>query len=91
MHVHGVEYDKNKLGELYGVGGVVGSSKGLYPLYDILLRMFRHTIAPSAGNNDDIRGGLVPLLAFAHETYLLGDPAPNSCRIDVMDFIFHEM
>ena len=56
MHIAGINYDKNEMAELYAAGGIIGTSSGLLPQYDILLRLFRHTIAPSAGNNDDIRG-----------------------------------
>ena len=62
MHVIGSEYDKSNLKELYSDESGVGTTSGLLPLYDILLRMFRESIAPSGGNNDAIRGGLVNLL-----------------------------
>ena len=70
MHIAGVNYDKNEMADLYAAGGHIGTSVGLLPQYDILLRLFRHTIAPSAGNNDDIRGGLVNLMIFAHSVFM---------------------
>ena len=41
MHVVGSEYDKSKLKVLYSDERGVGTTSGLLPLYDILLRMFR--------------------------------------------------
>jgi len=91
MHIQGAAYDKNEMRDLYDDNGLIGSTKGLLPTYDILLRMFRHSIAPSGGNNDEIRGGLVNLMVYAHEVLMEDDPEPNSFPIDVMDFIFNEM
>ena len=53
--------------------------------------MFRESIAPSGGNNDAIRGGLVNLLHYYFEAATLGTLHPNACPVDVMDYIFHEM
>src|SRR4051812_42499668 len=47
--------------------GIDGTFAGLSPLYATLVGMFTDSISPSGGNNDKIRGHLVPLLAFAHE------------------------
>ena len=90
MHIAGINYVKNEMADLYAPGGHIGTNVGLLPQYDILLRMFRHTIAPSAGNNDDIRGGLVNLMIYAHTVFMMmdDDTEPNSRPIDVMDFIF---
>ena len=81
------------MADLYAPGGHIGTNVGLLPQYDILLRMFRHTIAPSAGNNDEIHGGLVNLMIFAHYVYMSmdDDTEAGSRPIDVMDFIFQEM
>ena len=54
--------NKNLLKDLYGVGVVVGKNKGLLPLYDQLMIMFRSTIAPSGGNNDNLVTPLANLL-----------------------------
>src|SRR3954471_7873103 len=70
--------------------GLWGGSKGLKTLYNLMLRIFRHTIAPSAGNDDAIRGGLVNLLYHTHRTFNAG-PEADAAPIDVMDFIFEEM
>ena len=70
MHVHGVSYNKHVMTDLYQPGGRIGSQNGLLPTYDILLRMFRWTIAPIAGNADNIAGALVNLMAKAHDAYL---------------------
>jgi hypothetical protein len=89
MHEHGVDYDKKVLAHLYGPGGKVGEVKGLRLLY-ILLRMFRESIAASAGNLDAIHGGLVNLMHHAYCVFLAGCEAEGN-EIDVMDFIYNEM
>jgi len=91
MHIQGAAYDKDEMSDLYAEDGVIGSTTGLLPVYDILLRMFRHTIAPSGGNNNEIRGGLVNLMVYAHNVFMEDDPQENAFPIDVMDFIFHEI
>jgi len=64
--------------------------QGLHTLYNLLLRLFRETIAPRAGNLDEIRQGTINLLLRSHMLFQKG---PNyMCEgIDVMDFIFQEM
>src|SRR3954463_8017519 len=91
LHMHSAALGENKLklAPLYDEG-VVGGSKGLKTLYNLMLRIFRHTIAPSAGNDDAIRGGLVNLLYHTHRTFNAG-PETEATPIDVMDFIFEEM
>ncbi|KAK1627926.1 hypothetical protein QYE76_002241 [Lolium multiflorum] len=82
--------DKMVLFDLYDSSGVVGSTKGLLPIYSQLLRFFRATIAPSGGNNDAIRGALVDLMH-------LGFKCARDCNedldftLDIMDFIFNEI
>jgi hypothetical protein len=98
MHIEGVAYDKKTLKPLYGklapsakrkeIG--LGDAYGFKTRYNILLRLFRETIAPSAGNLDAIRGGLVNLLAYSHEVFVSGVEAEVE-PIDVMDFIHKEM
>jgi hypothetical protein len=46
VHQHGVQLDKNRLAPLYSSEGKIGTIKGLLPLYNILLRMFRRTSLP---------------------------------------------
>ena len=46
MHVEGVDYDKKKLAPLVSKEGALATSKGLKPIYNILIRMFRESIAP---------------------------------------------
>ena len=59
------------------------------PLYASLVGIFRDCIAPSGGNNDKIRGHLVPLLAFAHECATNSGSA-TGYKLDAMDYIYHE-
>jgi hypothetical protein len=66
-HSPGTKRDKDKLVDLYDSTGIVGFINGLLPLYDQLVRIFREKIAPSGGNNDDIRTSLVDLVYLAHE------------------------
>jgi len=83
-------HDKNQLADLYDANGVIGTTQGLLPKYSHLVRIMRDNIVPSGGNNDAIRGTLVELLAFAQECY--EDVVPTKdYRIDVMDYMFHEM
>jgi hypothetical protein len=72
MHIEGVAYDKKTLKPLYGKLAssakrkeiVLGDAYGFKTRYNILLCLYHETIAPSAGNLDAIRGGLVNLLAY---------------------------
>jgi hypothetical protein len=65
MHIEGVAYDKKTLKPLYGKLSpsakrkeiVLGDAYGFKTRYNILLRLYHETIAPSAGNLDAIRGG----------------------------------
>ena len=57
---------------------------------NILLRMFRHSIAPQAGNLDEMRGALVNLMAHAHSVFIAGQSHEGGV-IDVMYYIQHEM
>ena len=90
MHSTALGVNKNKLAPLYGSEGVVGGSKGLKPLYNLMLRIFRQTISPSAGNDDAIRCGLVNLLYHTHRIHMAG-PEADANPIDIMDLIFEEM
>jgi hypothetical protein len=64
---------KDILYDLYKVSGAVGTTTGLLPIYDQLLRFFWSTIAPSGGSNDVIRGALVDLLDLDCECAQDGD------------------
>jgi hypothetical protein len=90
LHLGTTEYNKRKIQCLYGPGGKAGETANLLPLYDILLRMFRANIAPSGGNNDSIRGGLVHLLHHARLVFEAGREC-EGMELDVMYFIFSEM
>jgi hypothetical protein len=90
LHLDTTEYNKRKIQCLYGPGGKAGETANLLPLYDILLRMFRANIAPSGGNNDSIRGGLVHLLHHARLVFEAGRDC-EGMELDVMYFIFSEM
>jgi hypothetical protein len=100
MHLSGVAYNKKVLAPLYGKLTkdvvdqgkkiVVRESYGLRTRYNILLHFFRENIAPSAGNLDSLRGGLVNLLAYSREVFCKGQEAQVE-PIDVMNFIHREM
>ena len=90
MHVEGQSYDKKLLLPLCARNGTLATTRGLKPIYNILIRMFRWSIAPQAGNTDAIRGALVNLMHHAHRAYLAG-PECQGFEIDVMDFMRNEM
>jgi hypothetical protein len=90
VHIHGVQPDKNRLAPLYSSSGQVGTNKGLLPLYNILLRMFRENISPSGGNRDAIRAALVELMFLSHRCFESTDPNEDF-KLDVMHYIFNEM
>jgi hypothetical protein len=90
-HIHStLRPEKERLFDLYDENGVLGETKNLLPLYDLLVRMFRENIDPSGGNNDAIRDVLIELLGHAHDCYSCPDDTVNF-KIDVMDFIYNEM
>jgi hypothetical protein len=90
VHLHGVQLDKNRLAPLYSFEGKIGTIKGLLPLYNILLRMFRENISPSGGNRDAIRAALVELMYLSHCCFVSTDPNEDF-KLDVMHYIFNEM
>ena len=84
--------NKNLMKDLYGAGAVMGKNKGLLPLYDQLMIIFRSTIAPSGVNNDNLVTPLANLLRLAKR--IVEHDTPDSqygFRVDVMDFIFNEI
>ena len=94
VHTIGQEYSKSRLAPLYGISDFVpGKTNGLRQLYNILMRLFRENIAPSSGNADDIRSGLVNLMYYAHKVYInKSDCHPRVMKkLDVMYFIYQEM
>jgi hypothetical protein len=90
VHLHGVQPDKNRLAPLYSSKGKISTIKGLFPLYNILLRMFRENISPSRGNRDAIRAALVELMYLSHRCFMSTDPNEDF-KLDVMNYIFNEM
>jgi hypothetical protein len=98
MHIEGVAYNKKSLKPLYGKLAphakkkevVLGEAYELKTRYNISLCLFRENIAPSAGNLDANRGGLVNLLAYSHEVFMGGEEGEAE-PIDVMDFIYKKM
>jgi len=77
---------KDVLAPLYIQGrGVAGKIKGLLPTYDILHCVFRETIAPQAGNVDEMHGFMVDLMITTFHHRDSGQP------MDVMDVIWNEM
>ena len=94
MHIPGVAPDKAEMTPLYLSDTFTpGKSYGLNRLFNTLLRIFRNNIAPEAGNLDDIHGGLVNLLVYAHRvlTGIQDNTASGLEPLDVMDFIFNEI
>ena len=91
LHSIGVEPDKSKLIPLCIANGVPGQANHLLPLYNILLCVFCSNISPNEGNADVVRGGLVNLLAYAHEVFECGEHCDKDHKIDVMDLIFEEL
>ena len=92
MHISGV-IDKRQLAPIYNSNEVVfGQASDIKDIYNIFLRMFRHTIAPQASNIDQLRGGLVNLMAHAHFVFCRGkDYEGDDVKVDVMDYIYHEI
>ncbi|KAK1605328.1 hypothetical protein QYE76_029001 [Lolium multiflorum] len=91
IRLHGPQKtDKNVLYHLYDSSGVIGSTKGLLPIYGQVLRFLRATIAPSGGNNDALRGALVDLLHHNLKC-ARNNNEDQDLSLDVMDFIFNEI
>jgi hypothetical protein len=90
LHLDTTEYNKRKIQCLYGPRGKAEETANLLPLYDILLWMFHTNIAPSGGNNDFIRLGLVHLLHHSHLVFEAGREC-EGMELYVMYFIFMEI
>ena len=76
--------------DMYGAGAIIGGKRGLLPLYDQLAIIFRSTIAPSGGNNDNIVAPLANLLCLAKKIVENENPEEDF-TVDVMHFIFREL
>src|SRR4051812_14490303 len=78
-----VQHSRNKqaLAFAYGIGGTIGRTKGMIPLYHALRQIFRVSLSPKAGSSDEFWGTAIDLLVYAHERR----------KIDVLDFMFEEM
>ena len=77
---------KEKLAPLYIRGrGIIGESKDLEKVYDIMHRVFRNVLLPKVGNQDEIHGHLVDLMV-AMKT-IVGTGA----TFDVSNWMWHEM
>jgi len=77
---------KEKLAPLYIRGrGIIGESKDLEKVYDIMHRVFRNVLLPKVGNQDEIHGYLVDLMV-AMKT-MVGTGA----TFDVSNWLWHEM
>lgn len=78
--------DKNVLGDLYiARRGVMGDSKDLKPLYDIMHRIYRSILIPKVGNQDQIHGYLVDLMLPTHTKKGQGVP------LDVPNYLWNEI
>ena len=90
VHFPGVEAkDVSELLPLYdpdsAVKWKVGKSKGLFPTWDIMHRIYRETINPKVGNIDEIHAYLKNLLL------LTKDMQGKGKQLDVMDYIWNEL
>ena len=77
---------KEKLAPLYIDGrGLIGESKDLEKVYDIMHRVFRNVLMPKVGNQDEIYGYLVDLLV-AMKTQVV-----SGATFDVPKWLWEEM
>ena len=85
-HTNDRPMKKDVLAPLYIRGrGIPRKIKGLLPTYDILHRIFRETVAPRAGNVDEIHAFMVDIMMATYHHRDSGLP------MDVMDVIWNEM
>ena len=76
----------HELYDLYIPGrAMVGLQKNLLPVYDILHRIFRNTLAPRVGNFDQIHGTLIDIMVHTHRQ------RGSGLKLDIMDIIWNEM
>ena len=64
---------------------MIGLQKNLLPIYDILHRIFRNTLAPRVGNFDQIHGTLIDIMVHTHRQCGFG------LQLDIMDIVCNEM
>jgi hypothetical protein len=87
VHDSGTSMDKIVLAPLYDQAQnfVVGKTAHLQKDYDIMHRVYRETLAAKTGNFDEMHGFVVDLMFRSHANRGLGR------KLNVMDYIFHEM
>ena len=77
---------KGKLAPLYIRGrGIIGESKDLEKVYDIMHRVFRNVLLPKVGNQDEVYGYLVDLLVA------MKTKVGSGATFDVSNWMWHEM
>jgi hypothetical protein len=69
---------------------VIGDAFGPHNRYNTLLCMFWANIAPSAGNLDGIREGIVNLMIYSHQLFCEGETTEVT-PLDDMDFNHQEL
>ena len=85
-HDHPESMPKEKLAPLYIRGrGIIGESKDLVKVYDIMHRVFRNVLLPKVGNQDEIHGYLVDLMVAMKTKVGSGE------TFDVSNWLWHEM
>src|SRR4051812_17042679 len=86
--MHGENANKKAMAPLYDTSSFTpGNQTGLGLLYNTLLRIFKRNIAPQAGNEDEIRAGLVNLLVYAHKVNM----KEKKRLVNIMNFIYEQM
>jgi hypothetical protein len=85
-HDRATSMPKEKLAPLYIRGrGVIGESKDLQKVYDIMHRVFRNVLLPKVGNQDEIYGYLVDLLVA------MKTKVGSGATFDVSKWLWEEM
>ncbi|KAE8792077.1 dna replication licensing factor mcm4 [Hordeum vulgare] len=90
---HGRTYamEKEMLTPLYIQGrGIIGDSKDMPPLYDIMHRAFCNVLLPKVGNQDEIHGYLVDLLVAMHTELVWEVRKPGEALSFSPDLTMHE-
>ncbi|KAE8789142.1 dna replication licensing factor mcm4 [Hordeum vulgare] len=78
--------EKEELAPLYIPGcSIIGDSKDLLQVYDIMHRVFRNVLMPKVWNQHEIHGYLVDLLGAMHIE------AGSGATIDVSKWMWEEM
>ena len=85
-HDHPHSMPKEKLAPLYIRGrGIIGESKDLEKVYDIMHHVFRNVLLPKVGNQDEIYGYLVDLLVA------MKTKVGSGATFDVPNLLWQEM